>query len=563
MERSLLIGASALGVVGWVLSVLLARSERDGSPWRLVSAPMRWTALALPIVVFMATLPSKPPFSAGQGLGKGFLIGAVAALLAAFAVVGARRTDRAAINAAVVAAPLWLALPATAIPLLFMRDILMDVLMSVAIGFLCVTAVIYHGLTEDDDRTDTRLTLLSGAGFVAALTAAAAMGAYKGHEIVESSKWAAAAVLAATAVPLSVWIASLPPALLLGPLRKLPGAAAVASIGADVLATDARKRFAAGALRFVLGVGIVALLDWLVANRMLNGMHGLYVSAIGLGVGFLAWWLSYDGAQSALDGIGNHRRPLAVLIALGAVMAAYNLLQGFGITLMCLAVWAPFGLALCEMRDTRQEETPERLPILANVAQSLWSVAAFTAVLAVYRFVATRYDTSLLGLNLTDQYALFGFMAGASIPAIVAGIASPGMSSTSAARLLRLIAAGLLALALPALILILWKASASLALLAGAALAAAGFDWFRSGREDNQNSRLFVPLMALAVCLALAQWTPQALEVSSLTRDQKIGILKWLLGGIAAVLVAVDLGERWKAHKNKSIRREPGLEAAK
>jgi hypothetical protein len=53
--------------------------------------------------------------------------------------------------------------------------------------------------------------------------------------------------------------------------------------------------------------------------------------------------------------------------------------------------------------------------------------------------------------------------------------------------------------------------------------------------------------------------------VANLTRDQKISLLKWVLGGIAAVLVAVDLGERFQAmRRSRTARRpDPGMEAAK
>jgi hypothetical protein len=560
MERSLLFGASALGIVGWVLSIALARSERTARAWQSLARPFRWTAVALPVLVFLVTLPSRAPFSAGQGFGRGFLIGGVAALLAALAVAGVRRSERAGVNAAIVAAPLWLAIPATALPLLFMRDVVMDALMGVAIGFISVTSVVYQGLAQSstsDDRADTRLTLLSGAGYSVALAVAAGMGVYRGHEIVESSRWGAAAVLAGTAIPLAVWVASLPSAFLLGPLRRLPGVTAVASKGADVLKTEARREAAATGLRLLVGAIVLLVAGRLLATRLLNDLHGFYVAAIGLAVGFLAWWLASDGAQASLGDLGQHRRPLAVLIALGAAMACFNLLLGFGMAMMCLALWLPFSLALCGMRDVRQDAEPDRRLTAVSLAQTLWSVAAFTAVLTVYRFLATRFQTDLRGVILTDHYAIFGFIAGAAIPGVISGIASSGASARPVIRVLRLVAAGLLALAVPGLILVLWKAKATLAILSGAALAAAGFDWLTSQRSDDDAmaSRLFLPLMAIAVCLAMAQWTPQALEVASLTRDQKIRILAWLLGGIAAVLVTVDLGERWLQWRKRSGRR--------
>jgi hypothetical protein len=550
MERSLLIGASALGVVAWLLSVALSRSERETSLWRLLAAPFRWAIVVLPTAVFLLSLPSSPPFSAGQGFGRGFLIGAVSSLLAAIAIAGARRSERAALNAANVAAPLWIAIPATAIPLLFMRPVLIDALMGVAIGFLSIAAIVHVGLANRDEGTDESrgLALLSGAGFAVVLTVAAALGAYRGTEVTESSRWAAVAVIAGTAVPLGVWLASLPPLLLLGPLRRLPGASTVASKTAEVLRTERRREMAATGLRFVIGTVVVLVADRLLATRLLAEVNAFYAGAIGLCVGFLAWWLSSDGAISQS---GSYRLPLAVLVALGAAMAAFNLLLGFGIAIMSLALWLPLSLALCASYDVSLNDSAERRQAALEVATTLWSVAALTVVLVLFRFVSTRFQTDLRGVTLTDHYAIFGLLAGATIPAITAGIGSGNSELRPFARLLRLIAAGLLTLALPGLILVLWKAKAALALLAGAALASAGFDWLGGRKEAFSAGRLFVPLMAIAVCLALAQWSPHVLEVASLTRDQKISVLKWLLGGIASIIVAVDLADRWQKGRNR------------
>jgi hypothetical protein len=552
MERSLLIGASALGVVGWLLSLLLARSERTDSAWRTLAAPFRWTAVLLPVLVFLLTLPSSGFFSEGQGFGRGFVIGGAAALLSALAIVGARVSERTAVNASLVATPLWLAIPATAIPLLFMHDVVMDALMGVAIGAFSVSAVVYCGLkgSEEGERLDTGFALLSGAAFASLLAISAGLGIYRGSEAVESAKWGAVAVLSATAVPLGVLLASLPTALLLHPLRKLPGAAAVASKGADVLRTDARRELAAGALRLALGAGLLLVADRLLATRMLDEVKAFYVCAAGLSLGFLCWWLASDGAEALSPSM--YRKPLAILIALGAVMASFNLMLGFGMSLMAIALWMPLTLSICSLRDSGAAQGALRREAAATIVQSLWQVATFAVILAAYRFISTRFQDELRGVTLAEHYALFGFMAGAAIPAILAGVAAPGSSLGSPARLLRLIAAGVLALSLPALILILWKAKAALALLAGGALAAAGFDWFSSERKESSAAKIFTPLMALAICLALAQWSPQVLDVATLTRDQKIGILKWVLGGIAALLVVLDLGDRWRQHKARA-----------
>src|SRR5438105_15298277 len=82
MERSLLWSAFAMGWVGWLCSAL-ARGPRAMRPPGASAVPRAIvaTAAALPVLVFLITLPSRPPFAAGQGLGRGFLLGRLCALL--------------------------------------------------------------------------------------------------------------------------------------------------------------------------------------------------------------------------------------------------------------------------------------------------------------------------------------------------------------------------------------------------------------------------------------------------------------------------------------------------
>src|SRR5437879_843541 len=115
MERNLLLLSFALGGVVWLCGFLTSATWPRAGSGSSAALPLFWivTALILPIVVFLATLPSSPPFfAAGHGLGVGFLIGGVAGLLAAWLILRAfAAADKGEVvsPAAAIAAPIGLA----------------------------------------------------------------------------------------------------------------------------------------------------------------------------------------------------------------------------------------------------------------------------------------------------------------------------------------------------------------------------------------------------------------------------------------------------------------------
>src|SRR5690349_11578196 len=120
MERSLLLLSFALGGVVWLCGFLTAglgsRGGRLAEPW----SSKLWIAgaIVLPVVVFLITLPARPPiFTAGHGLGIGFLVGGLLGLLAVWTIVracGAADRSEPVSGAAAIAAPAGLALMASA-----------------------------------------------------------------------------------------------------------------------------------------------------------------------------------------------------------------------------------------------------------------------------------------------------------------------------------------------------------------------------------------------------------------------------------------------------------------
>jgi hypothetical protein len=76
-------------------------------------------------------------------------------------------------------------------------------------------------------------------------------------------------------------------------------------------------------------------------------------------------------------------------------------------------------------------------------------------------------------------------------------------------------------------------------------------------REGGTGGLGLLPaLLALAVCLALTQWTHQALALALLSRAEKIRILTWSVGTLIALILAADYGGRIGGWLNN--RKKPG-----
>lgn len=93
MEHKMLWGALAVGGAGWVclLALSLSRRKVRGDvhfPRAMNSRVFEWLALALPLLVWLATLPTKAPFSGGQGWGRGFFLGGLVAFIGSFIALG-------------------------------------------------------------------------------------------------------------------------------------------------------------------------------------------------------------------------------------------------------------------------------------------------------------------------------------------------------------------------------------------------------------------------------------------------------------------------------------------
>ena len=589
MERSLVWSALAIGIASWLAAFALTRTKRFAFDRLNTAVPQVFltAAAALPILLFLITLPSHGRlFSPGHDLGNGFLVGALGALLSSALLIQnllAAPAERSHLRtAAVSACPFGLAVSCTAALLLARYDTLYVALVGAAIGWLATSTILLLGLMHGGRSGDTNrpepLIIIAGASFATLLCATVVLGDYHGEvtflKTSTSLSWGVLALACAAVIPLFVLLSAAAD-LIFNPepdFRSKSKPAAAAQIEAAGL----RARVA----RAAIVLGGVGVLGRLLSSRVIDVdtadvSHALIVFAgpsrlfqvfsIGLVVGLLLWWiaaamqsrdeLSGDSGSSSRAFHPWQNSALGVLIVLAAAMAAFQMLAGFGVGLMLIGMFPAIGLALLSAneaggRGDLQGVFVQRTECALRVVQ----LAATGAILALFRVYTTVNDGLFPHSPYTDQYAAFGFVAGAALPLFLAGYLAPKQDgnaqsgpSDAASTLGRLFVSGALILAVPSFILILWGQKCIMAFLVALAITAAGI-----GSPSDAGSstlaggirKLFPAIYALGLTLALCEWSHYVLDTEDWTRVQKERVIVQIVGAAILLVLGMDYGPR-------------------
>ncbi len=516
MEHKMLWGALGIGVAGWICLLLLSLLRR-GETVSSAQSPMKqarsfeWLAGLLPILVWLATLPAKAPFSSGQGYGRGFLLGGVVAFAGVLVLfrLAKRYPDSARLAATT---SVFGALIVACVPLLWMRHAVIEALMGAALGWVAVSVVWLCAARQNDESSRGEVVaLLNGAGFATALCAASALGIYRDFQFADVARGTHSAVALVLAAGVGL-------ALLFDVLLR-----EIASSGrteASVRLLQVVATFACVALP--LGIAFVE------ATRVLDDMKVFLCVGTGCILGLLGWALGWNHARQR-ETPTISVAPVATLVALCGFMFAYGLQQGFGVGLMLLAAWPLTVLLLSP------GETEEGAPLRFDVAQTAALLGTFLAILLVSRVFATRFRADLRGATLSDQFALFGFLAGATVPALLSSLLAG--SDQARASMPRLAGAGVLALLLLAAMLAIWGVKVVPAFFAGTALAGVMLPSSRFGAGIGS-------LFSLSMALVLTQWTSRFLPLADAPRAAKMQFLLWGFGGALVLVILVDVGLR-------------------
>lgn len=501
METLLLVTFIAGGMVlfaSGLASVLGKAPTQTSSASGLIMAltpreQVHWATLGtLAFLVLGLTLPSKPPFAPGAAFGPGFF---VAVGLWMFTAWMHRRENQ---NTPVPY--MWAGVLASLVPGLFWATASVPAaLMGVASGL--ATATLLLCLAEEDRPLWSR-ALQRGALFGIAVTAAALLGLLRPGLTAATSPqdptlWHNCALVLGilTAVAATVGYALVPR---LGAVSGF-----LARLSSVLWDEDAPGRAAA----VVVSIAVALLGGATLALNYLQEPLLALVFGLGIMSGLLILTLSRD---SATDTNSALRTPFAMLVALGAFMAGFGLLQGYGAAVALVGASLPVVLAPGE----------RSLPALR--------VLLFGLGLVVYRLFATRYGDLLRGVSLADNYALFATIVGLLLPQIPALWSRNGNQTA----LPRTWGSGLVALVAPATLILFYGGKVGPSLMVGLALSAL----LRGTR--------MLAWWSLTMAFAVLEATRHLLPLAELTRDQRLQLLVMVAGSTALVLVVADFTAR-------------------
>jgi hypothetical protein len=532
-EVILLSGGIAVGLVALAAWLVAARTKDRSLPGdTVVSSPLFLLAgAAAALLLFLLTLPSRPPFAPGGRLGVGVLIGAVSAALVAW---GLRRREGAAAPLG-IAGVLGAALVPAALVMLIYRgdpwDALMGILLGQGVLLLFPEASVRAG---EEGAAAGRIGLFLGASATAVAGVLLAISRYEDFHTPER-----------LALGTKLWWSA--------PLLVLAAVVAGALVAALVVRTPAQ--------RALVGLLVGAVLLALFGARFPRYWPLMLPPAAGYVTGALLVALAATVESDRRRALSALLGALLVLILL---IAAYRLQAGLGIALAALgfagaAVALPGGDGAAEASSSPQPGAA----FLAGLQ--------LLALGALFRVFYAAQDLESTSIYLTAHYVLIGLVAGCLMPiglgllaratardddGQASGGSAPGSLYQSDPWLTPL-AQGIATVALPLAMLLLWGLKAAAGVVLGLVVGQAFLLLLlllEGDRPSSPSGRAAVaapvaPVLLVAV-IAIQLLPPLAPFTEELTRVQRGAAL-------LALVALVPLWAVWERLRQRSAVNSP------
>lgn len=486
-----------VGLAGCLATYWMAVSAGDRVTPARSRAPAGLTVV-LTLILWAITMQRRPPFSEGQALGLGFLIGgitgALAILLSSRFEAGSARIRTLATNSTAL-----LALFGVSLTYSIFHGNPQDALIGFSIG--AVMAAILGYYSEKVEDQPSALYIEAWAFFGVTLAAGVVLAVSHFNQSALRIWWPLPILLATTVC--------------------------IASYVASELAARSKDRPAYGysaLVAAVLVIGLSAVYSW----KIVSSWQLLEVAAVGIGVGAIAAWLSALLDRSKDSPGGLEISAVIILLVMAFVVVAFKLWSGLGIAIGLIAAWS---LALAGVGDWGRDGVEES----TSSTRPLSPVLSLGAVLLLFRLFIELHRGSLRGGDLRVHYTFVGAMLGVVIPFLLASSLLRLKNSNGGSRVLASVCLiGLLAAASPILLFLIWDVQVVTGLMFGLTAAVAFFLMVRLA-SDGESGILpcsSIALLVMGAQLVAIQFIRPLMEVE-LTR----GIRIWTLGGTLVVLI--------------------------
>jgi hypothetical protein len=502
----------ALGLGGVALAQSLVRrvpKEQAGTATPLLK-PLSLAVVAILALAALLTLPVRPPWSAGQALAPGLILGGLAVLLAAWLGRGSGDDARSRFGSA--AAQAAVAAVAVAVLLLVYPRQILDALGGFALGAL------------------TAGILLAGALRLAGEEDSAAADAAEG------------ATLAAVALAATTWLATFHlnaagvrewqplPALLTATL-------AVGLAVRGLLASGTGRPWLLTTAAVFLPLLVMAAL---IALRLNGTPEFVYTVLLGLAVYAAVAWSQSTEAPGG-DGRGydpstpnaqrstlTPRSALHALLVLGACVVAFRWLHGYGLGLLVLT-----GVAVALAVRPAANLQPATSNPFAPYGQQLLTAVTLGLLPVLYRVCEEWYEPAVR-FQPEFFYYYVALVLGALLPSLIAGAAAYRKAGSTPSVLLRVGLAGLAAAAAPLLLVFLVGDRPQAAFLVGLPV---GIALLLARGAGSAAEASLTRLLSLGMAYSAVQLTTFLTPFESATRMQRVTVLL-ALGALGALAVA-------------------------
>ena len=502
------VGLGWLGVAIGLAGCLATYRMASGAPGDAESAGRARMAagftLILTLLFWAVSMQTRTPFSPGQRMGLGFLIGGVIgalALLLAYRLSSAEMDPRRARLAAHSQAFL-------------------------ALFGASLTYSIFHG--------DPQTALI---GFAVGAVMAGILGYYSlGSPSAEYAEtWSVMAITIAAGIWLSVAHFDSIEQRLWWPLAILIGSTVLVAsyVATELSSLGGLQQRLRGLIPPLVLIAVILGLTAIYSARIVHDWALFGVVAVGMAIAMLASWLGAKLAASENGADGLDAASGVVLLAVAFAVATFKIWSGLGIALGLLAAW-PIALFLAGSGER---------------TRALRGFLSLGLVVLLFRLFLERYRSDIGTADLRIHYTFIGALLGAIIPftfvstlSRMRSLAEPGARAEA-----RIAFIGLMAALSPILLYLVWDIKVVLGLVFGLTAAVAFLLMVRLSRDESILAKCSIALLAIGSQLAAITFMGPLTQFE-LTRCARISVL------IAIVLIAavwLVLTAIWSARRSR------------